>query len=143
MEEMRREETRLSTAVEDVKTKIQANSESSKAMLDYIITFSELVKNASLYFKYALDSEKHELITQIFSELSINDGELKYKAKEGFSALLARSDDNFPSFGSPPRARTHLFLTPQGRFRLFLKIPERTSCASKSSILKCCVRHYI
>ena len=60
-------------------------------MLKYVITFSELVKTANLYYKNALDSEKREIATQVFSELVFTEGQLaNFKAKEGFAALLNR-----------------------------------------------------
>ena len=72
-------------------------------MLRYVITFSELVKNATLYYEHALDSEKREIITQVFSELVFNKRKLvKYKAKDGFEAILNR---NWVS-GSAARTRT-------------------------------------
>ena len=94
------EEGRLSILLEEVKGSITAYSESAKAMLDYIIAFSELVKNASEYFKYALDLEKRELVIQVFSELYIDSGEMKYVAKYGYDALLRRFDPQFSHSGA-------------------------------------------
>ena len=46
----------------------------------------------ALYFKYALDSEKREIATIIFTELVFSNRVLiKYDAYEGFDALLKRS----------------------------------------------------
>ena len=60
-------------------------------MLKYVMTFSELVKMANVYYKNALDNEKHVIATQVFSELIIVDRKLaSIKAKEGFAALFAR-----------------------------------------------------
>lgn len=61
-------------------------------MLKYILTFSELVKRASLYYKYALDVEKHQIITQVFTELRFSNNEFSFVAKDGFSALFWRHD---------------------------------------------------
>lgn len=101
-EQIKDEENRLTLQVQDIQNKIKANSESTKAMLDYVITFSELVKNASLYFKHALDTEKRDLLIQIFSELSLDNGELKYVAKEGFGVLLRRLSTSSSLTGSRP-----------------------------------------
>ena len=106
-EEVKNEETRLTLLVQDIQTRIKANSESTKAMLDYVITFSELVKNASLYFQYALDTEKRDLVIQVFSELSLSNGELKYVAKEGFNVLLKRLNASTSKLGSGGRDRTY------------------------------------
>jgi len=70
-------------------------------MLKYVITFSELVKMANLYYNHALDTEKRDIATQVFSELFVANKELAdIKAKEGFQALFARHDLNS---GSPLR----------------------------------------
>jgi hypothetical protein len=53
-------------------------------MLAFAIRFSELVRNASEYFQYALDSEKRELTENVFSELVFSErAPVKYEAKEG------------------------------------------------------------
>ena len=84
-------EMRFSAQMTEIDEKIAIYAESAKDMLRYVITFSELVRNASQYYKLALDGEKRELATQVFSELSFNDGELvKSTAKDGFAALLSR-----------------------------------------------------
>ncbi len=106
-EEIKTEECRLNQLLAGIQNKINANSESTKAMLDYVITFSELVKNAVSYFKHALDSEKHELVCQIFSELSFRDGKLNYIAKDGYNVLLRRHNVKFAPSGSPGRDRTY------------------------------------
>ena len=91
-EAVRSEEERLKTDMERVNADITARGASAREMLDFTITFSELVKNASLYFEHALDSEKREITTQIFYELVFKDRTLvKYSAKDGFAALLKRN----------------------------------------------------
>jgi len=72
-------------------------------MLNHIITFSELVKNANIYYKKALDQEKREIALQVFSELIYKDGIAQYKPKEGFAALFMRHN---VMFGSRGRIRT-------------------------------------
>jgi site-specific DNA recombinase len=108
IEEMKSEETRLKGILEEVQTKINANSESSRTMLDYIITFSKLIKNAALYFEFALNNEKRELTTQMFTELFVDDGIVKCVAKDGFSELLKRFDPEFSVSGSPNYVFTEL-----------------------------------
>ena len=84
-EALRAEEERLKADMEHVNADITARGASAREMLDFTIAFSELVKNASLYFEHALDSEKREITTQIFSELVFKDRTLvKYSAKDGF-----------------------------------------------------------
>ncbi|MBZ0099413.1 MAG: recombinase family protein [Taibaiella sp.] len=84
------EEGRLKAQLKEYEEKISSFSASAQSMLDYVISFSELVKHASVYYPYALDTEKRELVIQVFSELYIDNGELKYHANKGFDALLKR-----------------------------------------------------
>ena len=104
IDDIRAEETRFNLKLAEIDRKIKIYAESAQEMLHYVITFSELVKNASMYYEFALDSEKQEIVSQVFSELVFSDRKLvKYKAKEGFEALLSR---NLVS-GSPGRTRTY------------------------------------
>jgi hypothetical protein len=90
-ETLRAEEERLDAAMEDVGAEIAARGASAQEMLDFTISFSELVKNASRYFERALDSERRQLTTGVFSELVFEERCLvKYSAKDGFGALLER-----------------------------------------------------
>lgn len=95
------EEVRIRQEIDDLQAKIQANSISSKAMLDYVITFSKLIENRGKYFQYALDTEKRDLAQKAFTELYFIDGRLEFTAKEGFEALFARYYDPVWSSGSP------------------------------------------
>ena len=90
---IREEEKRLETRLATVNEEIKAYAESVPEMLRYITTFSELVKDAGIYFKFALDSEKREIASLVFTELVFKDRQLvDYKAKDGFEALLKRKD---------------------------------------------------
>jgi DNA invertase Pin-like site-specific DNA recombinase len=89
---LRTEEERLKAEMQHVNAEITARGVSAREMLDFTIAFSELVKNASLYFENGLDSEKRQLTTDVFSELVFKDRALvKYSAKDGFGALLRRN----------------------------------------------------
>lgn len=80
--------------LKEVEARQQAYNESERDMLDYVITFSELVKEASTIYKVANDEEKRRLTFLIFSELTIVDGKLeKYVAKDPFASLLSRRTD--------------------------------------------------
>ena len=95
------EEERIRLEIDEIQTKIQANSISSKAMLDYVISFSKLIENKGEYFQYAFDTEKRDLSIKAFTELYFMDGELEFTAKEGFEALFARYYDPVWLSGSP------------------------------------------
>ena len=99
---IRAEESRISLKLAEIEVKMRAQAESAEAILDYVISFSELVKNAYLYYKHALDTEKQELAANVFSELVIYNKKLRsYKAKEGFEALLNRPNMLVGSSGGP------------------------------------------
>jgi site-specific DNA recombinase len=105
---IRAEENRISSKLSKIDVKIRAQAESAEAMLDYVISFSELVKNAYLYYKHALDTEKQELASNVFSELVIYGRKLQsYKAKEGFEALLNRPNMLVGTAGGGGGTRTH------------------------------------
>lgn len=99
IEQIRTEEARLNLIIEDLQEKIKANAESSQTMLNYIITFSELVKYTPNYFDRILDSEKRDLLSKIFHELSFENGKLKYQANEAFEDFLRRFNDPFGQSG--------------------------------------------
>ena len=95
------EESRISLKLAEIEVKMRAQTESAEAILDYVISFSELVKNAALYYKHALDTEKQEIAANMFSELVFDGRKLvNYKAKEGFEALLNRKIDHDRSSGA-------------------------------------------
>jgi site-specific DNA recombinase len=108
VDDIRTEENRISSKLSEINVKIRAQAESAEAILDYVISFSELVKNAYLYYKHALDSEKQELASNVFSELVIYGRKLQsYKAKEGFEALLNRPNMLVGAAGGGGGTRTH------------------------------------
>jgi len=88
--QMIEEEGRLQSLLKNYEEKISRFSVSTKAILEYVISFSELARHAASYFEYCLDSEKRDLVIQVFSELYIEDGELKYEAKQAYNLLLKR-----------------------------------------------------
>ena len=63
-------------------------------MLEYVISFSELARHTAAYFEYGLDVYKRDIVMQVFTELYIENGELKYVATEAYQALLMRFDAN-------------------------------------------------
>jgi DNA invertase Pin-like site-specific DNA recombinase len=106
IDRLKLDEDRLTAETDGINQKIAIYGETAQEMLRYVLTFSELVKNASLYYKFALDSEKREIASLVFTELIFKDGKLeKYTAKDGYDALLKR---NVLS-GSPDYIFTELY----------------------------------
>ena len=90
MQEQRRLEDKLALVNKD----ITVYAESEPEMLKYVLTFSELVRDAGLHFEHALDNEKREIATLAFTELVFKDRQLvSYEAQDGFKALLQRKAD--------------------------------------------------
>lgn len=86
------EEGRLMELVREIDEQIAELNESAQSMLMTVVSFSELIKHAAAYYEYALDTEKRDIAIQVFSELYLENGKLKYEAKQGFNALLQRFD---------------------------------------------------
>lgn len=86
------EKQRLEFKLAAINEEINIYSESAAEMLKYVITFSELVKNTGQFFSHALDSEKREVITTVFSKLIFLNRNLKKPlVNKGFDSLLDRS----------------------------------------------------
>ncbi len=90
MQQVKDEEHRLKDELSSIQHEIGTYEESTKKMLEYVVTFSDLVKNRLKDFVRFQAGEKSEVLRSIFSELSIKDGILKYHAKQGYDRLLAR-----------------------------------------------------
>lgn len=118
---------RLNIEIEECQTELKANAESSQKILEYVISFSELIKNASVYFEHALDSEKREIVNQIFSELYYTNGELKYIAKQGFSALFCRNDEAIAPYGAAQGNRTLIHCL-EGSYSTTKLAPHANGC---------------
>ena len=98
------ESARLIVEQKEVDALFEAHTQTEEEMLEYVLTVSELAKNASRLYKLATSQEKRRLAHLVFSELVLVDGELaSYKAKEEFAPLLERPRDQV---GSRGRVRT-------------------------------------
>ena len=105
IDQMGEEERKLNKELELIDQKTNAHKETSQEIMKYITTFSELIKSMELCYKNALDSEKREIATQVFSELVVSDRKIaKINAKEGFLALFKRHS---VISGSEGGIRTH------------------------------------
>ena len=88
-EEYAKEMIILEGDLKEISKKMTSYDESEHKMLKYILTFSELLKNANLYYKNALDTERREIVSEVFSELVFRDKKLaNYTTKKGYEALF-------------------------------------------------------
>ncbi len=106
-EQIIEEEGRLTALLAEYEEKISELSISAKAMLEYVISFSELAKHAAFYFNGGLDNDKRDIVMQVFTELYIENGELKYVATEAYQALLMRFDASKTLSCGSGEIRTH------------------------------------
>jgi len=83
---------RLEGELHDVQKNLVVARESEAEMLKTILDFSELIKMASLYYKYALDQERHEILTHIFTELTLSNDEFGFVPKDAYLRLFQRHD---------------------------------------------------
>jgi DNA invertase Pin-like site-specific DNA recombinase len=87
---IRSEEDRLERAIAEVEKRLVPHELTAKDMIEGVVSFTELIRDLASYYERALDVEKHALLSVAFTELILDDGILKYRAKEGFDVLLNR-----------------------------------------------------
>ncbi len=83
---------RLELESQEVQKRIGEARESEEEMLKTVLEFSELIKMANLYYKHALDQERHEILTQVFTELALSNDEFTFIPKGGYLKLFQRHD---------------------------------------------------
>lgn len=89
-EDFLQEESKLVTLLQKLQELESASNIAIDEVVKDLVIVSELLKDAYLYYYFALPFEKEELIQKVFSELSLFENTLTYKAKNGFT-LLERS----------------------------------------------------
>ncbi len=97
------EESTLNQRLDDLATKIQASDASMHEVMKDLVILSELVKETHKYYSFANPDEKKQIISLLFSELTLSGETLMFKCKKGFEFL---SDHSFV-FGAPGRNRTY------------------------------------
>lgn len=85
------EESKLMERLQNLHNEENASDIAIDEVVKDLVILSELLKDAYLYYYYALPFEKEELMQKVFSELNLFDDTLTYKAKNGFK-LLERSE---------------------------------------------------
>jgi len=108
-DEIRKEKEGLQCQLREIDKKVEAYSESEEEMLDFVLNFSELMKEASAIYKQATTQEKQRLTKLVFTELTIFDGKLEYKATEEFEPLLNRKEMTSGSLGGAYQLKSELF----------------------------------
>ena len=100
---IRLEEDRLKGAIADMEKRLAPHEASATDMIDEIVSFTELARGLTGYYERAFDVEKHAVLSIAFTELILDDGTLKYGAKQGFDFLLGRYDGN-NGHSAPPKS---------------------------------------
>ncbi len=81
----------LTAKIDELEAKRNALAVSDREMLEYVLTFSELIRDIGLHYKKANPEEIQKITTIIFSELQFFDGKIKnYEANPEFALLLSR-----------------------------------------------------
>jgi site-specific DNA recombinase len=83
--------TRSEQELDAVYGKMNAYKETETEMLRYVLSFSELIKEAGKHFRTALDSEKREMALLAFTELTFGDGNFAFTPQTTFSLVFSRS----------------------------------------------------
>lgn len=99
-EEIKKDQERLLAEIESYKKQLNAHVETAEDLVNFVTTFTELIKNTSLYWKYALDTEKNEIMKIIFSELLISSENKNFVANKGFDIVLRRVPYNIENFSA-------------------------------------------
>jgi len=87
-EEYQQDLERLKKDLDTVKQELASPRAFEGDLHKHLITICELLKNARLWYKMALDVEKHEIVKMVFCELVVhNQNVAEFTAKKGFSAL--------------------------------------------------------
>lgn len=84
------EENRLNAELKDLQGEEQASDEAMHEVIKDVIKLSELIKDGSAYWSFANSQEKEQIMRVIFSELSLSENTLQFKAKKGFIPFQTR-----------------------------------------------------
>lgn len=88
----RQEEERLAVKLRAIGEEVRAYAESVPEMLRCIFEFSDAARMMGAYFENALDSERREIMSVSFGNLTFKERQLTdYVARDGFDALLKRT----------------------------------------------------
>jgi site-specific DNA recombinase len=80
----------LTEKLKELDAQTQAHTESEEEMLHYVLNFAELMKMAPELFKSANVEERRRILQLVFSEITIFNGNVTFKASEEFAPLLNR-----------------------------------------------------
>lgn len=83
---------RLETELDGVHGRMDVFKEAEQEMLQYVLSFSNLVQRAAVYYEFALDSEKQKLIDLATTEFTFFNGKFSITPKGAFQALFSRHE---------------------------------------------------
>ena len=89
-EDYLREESEVALKLQTLRQQEEASDVSMERVVQDTIILSELLEDAYLYYILANPTEKQQIITKVFSELTLYGNTLDYKCKDGFRVLENR-----------------------------------------------------
>ena len=84
------QESHIAQRLEALRNEEEASDISMEEVIKDIVFLSELLEDAYLYYTLANPTEKLQIITKVFSELTLSGDTLNYKCRNGFKVLENR-----------------------------------------------------
>ena len=78
------EETKIAVELEKLRKEEEASDVSMQEVVSDVVFLSELLEDAYLYYTLANPTEKQQIITKVFSELTLFGNTFDYKCRNGF-----------------------------------------------------------
>ena len=103
-EDYLQEESDIAKKLNQLRGEEEAFDVSMEEVIKDIVFLSELLEDAYLYYTLANPTEKQQIITKVFSELTLSGDTLNYKCRNGFKVLENRKS----LMCDPTRSRTAL-----------------------------------
>lgn len=84
------QESEISQKLQALRNEEESSDVSMEQVVKDIVFLSELLEDAYLYYVLANPTEKQQIITKVFSELTLFENTLSYKCRNGFKVLENR-----------------------------------------------------
>ena len=94
------EESNILQKLEALNKREESSNVSMREVIDDVVFLSELLEDAYLYYTLANPTEKQQIITKIFSELTLFGDTLDYKRRNGFKVFENKKSSLCDSTGN-------------------------------------------